>query len=205
MILRMISEEIKTGIAAIVPVLNGWCTIEKAEYICNLVIENKLQKGVELGVFAGRSLVPLGWGFEETGGHITGIDPWTTEACVEGKNDKANDDWWSTLNLEDLYRSTVNILRQLGLDNIVTLVRKKSAEAVLDFEDGSLDLVHQDSNHSEQISCDEVERWTPKLKAGGFWIADDTNWPTTQKAQKLLVEKGYTELYDSGSWKVYRK
>jgi hypothetical protein len=104
-----------------------------------------------------------------------------------------------------MYIATVNIIRQVNLESVVTLARKKSAEAVLDFEDGSLDLVHQDSNHSEQISCDEVERWTPKLKVGGFWIADDTNWPTTQKAQKLLVEKGYTELYDSGSWKVYRK
>ena len=201
----MIPEPTLTRLRSLIPTMEGWCPLEKAEYICNLVIENKLQRGVELGVFAGRSLLPLGWGFEQTGGSITGIDPWTKEACMEGTNAKENDNWWGSLNFQYFYEYTQNKIKEAALQSHVTLLRQTSAEAVLAFDNGSLDLVHQDSNHSEQISCDEVERWDPKLKAGGFWIADDTDWATTQKAQRLLIEKGFIQLYDSGKWKVYRK
>jgi len=194
-----------TALRTMIPTMEGWCTLEKAEYICNLVIKNNLQKGVELGVFAGRSLLPLGWGFQQTGGSITGIDSWSKEACVEGKNDKANDTWWSSLDFDHFYNYTQTKIAEAGLQSHVTLLRQTSADSVSSFEDESLDLIHQDSNHSEQISCDEVERWTPKLKLGGYWIADDTNWLTTKKSQRMLLEKGFEQLYNSGTWKIYRK
>jgi len=79
----------------------------------------------------------------------------------------------------------------------------KSSDAVKIFDDHSIDFLHQDSNHSEEISCMEVELYHNKVKPGGTWVFDDTNWPTTKKAQDLLVSKGYTEVYDSGEWKVY--
>jgi hypothetical protein len=44
-----------------------------------------------------------------------------------------------------------------------------------------------------------------KVKKNGFWVFDDTNWETTQKAQKLLESYGYKEIYDSGSWKIYKR
>ena len=44
-----------------------------------------------------------------------------------------------------------------------------------------------------------------KVKKNGFWVFDDTNWETTQKAQKLLESYGYKEIFDSGSWKIYRR
>ena len=65
--------------------------------------------------------------------------------------------------------------------------------------------MHQDSNHSEKISCNEVELYKNKLKTNGIWVMDDTNWDTTKKAQILLVSYNFEELYDSGDWKVYKK
>ena len=37
--------------------------------------------------------------------------------------------------------------------------------------------------------------WYNKVKPNGYIIFDDTNWTTTQKAQQLLVEKGFTNTY----------
>ena len=101
-----------------------------------------------------------------------------------------------------MYNYTYNLFKE---NEAVSLRREKSEEAVLFFSNDSLDFIHQDSNHSEKISCDEVERWLPKLKVGGFWIADDTNWDTTRVAQQRLTMNGCEEIYDSGSWKIYKK
>jgi hypothetical protein len=69
----------------------------------------------------------------------------------------------------------------------------------------SIDFLHQDSNHSEEISCEEVELYHSKVKPDGIWCFDDTDWSTTKKAQQLLLTKGYTEVYNAVSWKIYRK
>lgn len=189
---------------------DGWCTIEKAcEMYRVLQTLPPINTCVELGVFAGRSLIALGLAVKDNcEGQVPmvyGVDPWVAHATVEGTNDPANDEWWSKLDFEYFYKYTQNKVTENHLDKIVTLLRQKSKDAVTLFEDGSIQVIHQDSNHSEEISCEEVALWTPKLAVGGFWIFDDTNWPSTAKAQKELLEKGFvlTKSYDT--WGLYRK
>jgi len=180
--------------------IEGWCTKEKAikmmEYISN---DSKL--AVELGVWGGRSLLPIAM---KCKGDVYGIDAWNMDASLEGKNDIANDEWWSKMDYNKIYNYTHSLMQQYNCDN-VKLLRMKSSEAVRFFDDSTIDFLHQDSNHSEETSTIEVELYHSKVKPGGIWCFDDTNWPTTQKAQLNLVSKGYTEIYDSGSWKIYRK
>ena len=74
-------------------------------------------------------------------------------------------------------------------------------------------MLHQDGNHSEEMSCLDIELWSNKIKKKGYWLMDDTNWPTTQKAQKLIITKGFIEIdVDNGfgkiegrEWKLYQK
>jgi hypothetical protein len=73
------------------------------------------------------------------------------------------------------------------------------------YGDETVDLLHQDSNHAEEITCEEVELWAPKIRRGGYWIFDDTDWVTTQKAQAMLVHLGFEEIEDRVTWKVYRR
>ena len=87
-------------------------------------------------------------------------------------------------------RFATSVIVALGL-----LVAAPAAVAVL----------HQDSNHSEAISCAEVEQWTPKLARDGYWIADDTDWATTQRAQRRLHELGFEVVEDHVQWKVLRR
>ena len=137
-------------------------------------------------------------------GDVYGIDAWNLDASLEGKNDVANDEWWSTINYNSMYSYAHNLMTQYNCQN-VKLLRMKSRDAVKLFENNSIDFLHQDSNHSEEVSCEEVELYNSKVKPGGIWCFDDTNWPTTQKAQNILCSKGFKEVWDSGSWKIYRK
>jgi predicted O-methyltransferase YrrM len=203
----MTADKIIYKISTFIPDMHGWCTVDKASYIAKIILDKQLKNGVELGVFGGRSLVSFGFAFAETGGVITGIDPWKVNASLEGTNSEENDEWWAKLDYEFFLNYTQDKILEAELENTIRLMRMKSSEAIRFFDDNSLDFIHQDSNHSEEISCDEVNRWHSKLKSGGVWVADDTNWKTTQRAQTLLVEKGFTEIYSApnSEWKVYIK
>jgi len=181
--------------------IEGWCTKEKAIKMMEFVPDHVGALAVELGVWGGRSLLPIAM---KCNGDVYGIDAWNVDASLEGKNDVANDEWWSNINYSKMYSYTHNLMMEYNCQN-VKLLRMKSRDAVKLFENNSIDFLHQDSNHSEEVSCEEVELYHTKVKSGGIWCFDDTNWPTTQKAQGILCSKGYEEVYDSGSWKIYRK
>ena len=180
--------------------VEGWCTREKAIKMMEFISENA-DISVELGVWGGRSLLPIAM---KCKGYVYGIDAWTADASLEGKNDVANDEWWSKMDYNKIYNYANTLMQQYHCDN-VKLLRMKSIEAVKFFENESIDFLHQDSNHSEETSCMEVELYHSKVKRSGIWCFDDTDWPTTQKAQELIISKGYTEVYNAVSWKIFRK
>jgi len=189
-----------------VPTLHGWCTPEKAKHLYYLVLEqgdNPLC--VELGVFAGRSLMPMALGAKYMGGNAVGIDSWSKEACEQGVNDIANTEWWNTIDYDFFYNYTHKVMADAGLSEVTRLIRSKSSDAVSGFEANSISMLHQDSNHSEEVTVEEVNIWYDKVKIGGYWIFDDTDWPTTQVAQRLLLEKGYELVFTEtdGKYKVF--
>jgi hypothetical protein len=179
--------------------IEGWCTKEKAYKMASLISSNDLC--VELGVWGGRSLLPICF---MTDNKVYGIDAWMKDASLEGTNDEANNEWWSKINYEDMYNYTKKILLKYNCNN-ARLYRSRSRDVVNFFQDETIDFLHQDSNHSEEISCEEVELYHKKIKKDGIWVFDDTNWNTTIKAQNLLLSYGFIEIYDSGEWKIYKK
>ena len=186
--------------------IHGWCTIEKANKLMEIVEASKPTLSVELGVFGGKSLLPIALMSKKLNpaSKVIGIDAWSARACVEGTNDKENNDWWVNIDYTKMFRYTQNLMITNGVGDIVELWKETSRDSIVKFSDNSIDILHQDSNHSEEVTCEEVELYWTKVKEGGYWIFDDTNWPTTQKAQLLLVSKGYTETYShNGEWKVF--
>jgi predicted O-methyltransferase YrrM len=188
--------------------IHGWCTIEKANKLMELVKICKPKLSVELGVFGGRSLLPIALMSKKMNrrSRVIGIDAWSVNASLEGTNAKENDEWWANINYTDMFNYTKSVMIENNVNDIVELWKESSKNTAIKFEDKSIDLLHQDSNHSEEVTCVEVELYWNKVNDGGYWIFDDTNWPTTQKAQDLLLSKGYTEYYNhNDEWKVYLK
>jgi len=187
-----------------IPNIPGWCTPEKAKKMARLAFESPLC--IELGVFGGRGLVAIALGLREKGiGRVDGIDPFTAAAALEGTNDPANDEWWAKLDYESIARVAQKKLYELDLVHYAHLIRMASHEVADYYKDGTVDLLHQDSNHSEEISCKEVELWVPKIRSRGYWVFDDTDWPTTLLAQKILAASGFEMIEDHETWKVFRK
>ena len=54
-----------------------------------------------------------------------------------------------------------------------SLVKKKSMDAVKDFEDNSLDFVYIDANHEYSFVFEDIIEWTKKVKSGGVVYGHD--------------------------------
>ncbi len=195
-----------TYINTILPTLEGWCTKEKALTMYNCILELDKPLCVELGVFAGRSLVAICRAAKMKNGKVFGIDAWSKDASALGENTQENNDWWAKIDYDYFYNYTKNIIKESNVDDCCTILRNKTSDVVELFQDKSIDFLHQDGNHSEQVTIEEVNRWFNKVKIGGYWAFDDSDWPTTKAAQLLLVEKGYTLLSENdGKWQLYKR
>jgi hypothetical protein len=200
------NDDLATRIEAALTPLHGWTTPEKGVRLAQLVIEREAERTVEIGVFGGRGTIAMAMGHEVLRkGYVVGIDPWEVSAALDGENAPANDEWWRALDYEAIYEHFFQAVARHGLPRYCRIMRERSDSAIRLFADGSVSVLHQDGNHSEAISAAEVEMWTPKLESGGYWVADDTDWATTQKAMQRLSERGFELLEDHGGWRVYRK
>lgn len=188
----------------VLPTLPGWCSVAKGLKLAETVFTEKPNVCVELGVFGGRSLVALAFALKALGkGKVFGVDPYTPAASLEGTNDRENSDWWSRLDHEQIYVAAKKALDDLELTHFAEILRMRSQDAAARFE--SIDLLHQDSNHSEEVSCAELELYSPILKPGGIWIMDDTDWPTMQKARRKIAGLGFSIVYQDAGWVIFRK
>jgi hypothetical protein len=197
-----LSARIDKAIAA----LHGWATPEKATCLARLILQARAELSVEIGVFGGRGTIAMAMAHEALGyGYVAGIDPWSASASIEGENAPENDEWWQAVDYDAVLASFLAAVTSHGLSRQVRVMRQRSDEAVRLFADRSIAVLHQDGNHSEQVSSGEVVRWAPKIKPGGYWVADDCDWPTTAAALVLLEHQGFVLVEDHGSWRVYRK
>lgn len=187
--------------------MNGWCTKEKASRLYDLVLSAKPATVVELGVFAGRSFIPMALGLKHNQqGTITGVDPWAKTASTENYDpNDPNFIWWNSLDHEMILNCFKDSLKHYDVELFSSYIRSTSSEALQSFADGSIDILHQDGNHSEETSCKEIDMYAPKLRVDGYWIMDDTDWESTSKAQKLIIKKGFILLEDHTSWRIYKK
>ena len=191
--------------------LEGWSSEAKMLALANIIVENKVDTSVEIGVWGGRGLISMAMahrqlehqGYPKTCAY--GIDPWAARPCVEGKNDKENDEWWGKQDFEKIYADFIFNVAAHHLRPWCVWFRQRADQAIARFKPNSIGLLHQDGNHSAEVSQQEVNDWWPLIKPGGFLVADDTLWPSLQDTQKLILSKGAILTSDNGDWRIYQK
>jgi len=192
--------------------LPGWCDPYKAKRILRIALQCAAlggDKAVELGVYGGRSLVALALGYKLAGhGTVDGIDSWSREDCMEGQqSDVDRKLWGQDTDYEALVKHTLAGVAKFGVEGVANVVRKRTMDALSDYASGSIDLLHLDSNHSELTSCRDVTAWLPKMAPHSTWIADDSNWPSMQRALRLLEGGGFrrVETGPNDFWAVFER
>lgn len=189
----------------------GWCPLRKAHDLAMAVLVLRPKVVVELGVWGGKSLLPMALACQSIGsGKVYAVDPWSAAASIENY-DKPNVDWWGKQDHEAVYSAFVNSVRELALDTVVEIARVKSKNFS---PKADIDLLHVDGNHSE-VALADVNRFAPVVRIGGLVCMDDVGWstggvPTVAKAVAKLLKLGFTELYRTkvegeGEWAFFQR
>lgn len=200
-----LSEEITQQLERI---REGWCGPAKGVAIAETIIREQSKVCVEIGVFAGKSLLSAAIGLKHLGdGVIYGIDSWDTgDSLVDVE--QANRDWWSkNVDLEMIYQQFLNSLGQSEVTRFVRVLRMTSLEASK-IVPSPIDLLHVDASHSEWSSTSDVCLWVPKVRSGGIVIMDDSDWSSTQTAVRFVekwADKGDTIKGKESTSTFYRK
>jgi len=163
--------------------LEGWCSQEKAAILVDLIFQTDAKTVVEIGVFGGKSLIPMAFAMKYKGSGICyGVDPWSADESLVGM-DGVNADWWGHLDHEMIYRGLAKKIDEFALTDEIVLIRETSKDAP---EIDEIDVLHIDGNHSEETSMIDVTKWVPLVKKGGFVIFDDMTWGTQARAVAWL-------------------
>lgn len=188
------------------PLVEGWCSEEKATKIMDLILETQPEVCVEIGVFGGASILPtakaLKWNKK---GVVYAIDPWETLECIKNyDNDELNRDWWAKVDLKYVYDSYLKLIDFHHVKRYVKTMKMTSEEAAPLID--TIDILHIDGNHSEESSMFDTLTYFPKVKDGGYIWFDDHHWETTGKAFQYLSERcDVIEVVDNGNCYLFKK
>lgn len=190
--------------------LEGWCAEDKASVLIDIILKLKPTTIVEIGVFGGKSLVPMACALQvNQGGVIYGIDPWSAEASMEEVHNKDNKHYWSIVDHRGIMNGLMSKIEQLNLTDHIELIESTSENAPLIYD---IDILHVDGNHSDKTSFYDVNKWVPLVRKGGWIIFDDMKWheegvDTTARAVAWLDAncRKFAEFTDVCTWGIWIK
>ena len=203
-----LTDDLRGRIAAAVTPLHGWTTPAKACRLAELILETSAEQSVEIGVFGGRGTIADGHGPRRRwdSGCVAGIDPWDVSASLDGVQRPGQRRVVVAASITR--RSTQHFLTAL-CSTASCGVLLGHAGAIRDSRPGVCGRERDGAPSGRQpLRAGLLARgglWAPKLAPGGYWVADDTDWATTQRALRRLVERGFELVDNQGTWRTYRK
>jgi len=191
--------------------LDGWCSYEKAAVLVDIILKTKPETIVEIGVYGGKSLVPMAYALEVNGkGHMYGVDPWDTSESLKGINNASSEYFWGVyVNHSAIYAALCAKIQEFNLTQRITLVRSSSEDAA---PIENIDMLHIDGNHSPEASYIDVTKWAPLVRSGGIILLDDITWyeenAYTQAKSIQWLDTHCTKIAEfkgSNVWGMWRK
>jgi SAM-dependent methyltransferase len=75
--------------------------------------------------------------------------------------------------MDGIFAQAQNRMKAAIANGQYTFIRKKSMDAVKDFEDNSLDFVYIDGNHEGEYPYEDIKEWAKKVRPGGIVAGHD--------------------------------
>ncbi len=150
--------------------------------IGGLCLLHGYRKGAELGVSQGRFTMYLCALMHDM--EVDCFDLWAEQPNNEGEMAEQYLGWPH----EENYQRFKNLAEQYFPERI-KIHRMDSAKGADLIEDGSLDFVFIDADHSHAGCLRDLQAWYPKVRKGGIVAGHDWHWPTVQTALKEFGKK----------------
>ncbi len=146
--------------------------------------------GAEIGVLSGEFSEKLCKPNKEL--KLYCIDPWE----IVGDFDDYDDN--------KLKESFIEAKEKLAKYNC-SIIKKTSQDALIDFEDNSLDFVYIDADHEFSSVVSDISKWIQKVRIGGIISGHDfIRYVNIKRTRCHVVEavQGYTQAYHIKPWFV---
>ena len=154
---------------------------------------------VEIGSWLGKSIIYLAQRLQDIGKlnvKLVCVDTWEGE-----KNQPAHVDIVSAHGGSILNQFLDNI-KLAKVDGMITAICQDSAEAALQFVDGSVGAIWIDAAHDYDSVVKDLAAWYPKIKPDGIFSGHDWTWHEVAKAVTEHVESNGWELVTHNNyWK----
>jgi predicted O-methyltransferase YrrM len=178
-------------IISALPAIQGWCTERKAVWLADLIAENGCGRVLEIGIFGGRSLIPMAMAVKDRvpEGSVFGVEAWSNAVAVETATSAESDTWWREVDLKAIKAGFLRNLLENDLTGIVKVLEMSSDQAFKQLTATGIehfDLIHVDGSHSQAQALQDVEMWAGLLQPGGILVLDDIGWPSVQGARDHL-------------------
>lgn len=158
--------------------------------LAELFKELGFKVGVEVGVQEGKySKILLD---ANPGVELYGVDPYVPYR------------WYRDFTRRDTINSHYEAAHKLldGYSNY-KFIREMSEDAVVQFDDNSLDFVYLDGNHEFMHVAVDISLWQKKLRKGGILAGHDyIKRPMPTATHVLQVVNAYTDSYEVKPWFV---
>ena len=203
------NASIKASIEHRVLPMQGWCSLEKALFIAECCNDPKVNFYLELGVFAGKSIIPACIAFADKGhGFAFGVDPFAVNPALIGNNTPENDAWWKALDFKMVESWLWDSVNASGVQRFFGLLKMSSVDSLPVIKatiGGKIDVLHIDSNHSTDVSMFEAKSYIPLVKSDGIIIMDDVNWNTVKPTAAYVQSVCGEPIVSHAEWCAFKK
>jgi hypothetical protein len=182
----------------------GGGNIQKKYWMIQHILNENLKCCVEIGVWKGRSYIPMVVSTQKLNGIAYGIDPYTSENMMEYDAPSqvmiALPKVIKTIKFDLEYN---NVLKITNKYNNAIMIRATSENAVSMIKE-PIDLLHIDGNHDTKFVAIDINLYASKVRQGGYIVMDDINWPSVQEALSLLDQYS-VKINDFKEWGIWRR
>jgi len=188
----------------------GACPPEKFMYVYENYIKNKdIKIIVEIGVYNGCFLLPIT--VLNNNKLSYGIDPYKPYLQTDIKDNKklfelAKSMSMNTNFLDNVYNRLMSNISKHKIN--VNLIRDTAENAIINFEDNTIDILHIDGNHDYSSVLNDLKLYSKKIIKNGIIIMDDIDWTCVKKAldEFLLVNNDFNIIVAiNPSWCIIQK
>ncbi|MBW9173896.1 class I SAM-dependent methyltransferase [Clostridium estertheticum] len=186
----------------------GGSPLSECYIMAYLASSLKFKNYVEIGVYKGRSLFSVALAFQDNNGKAYGIDPY---ALDEAKEYDLEENFKNTVNsflegldFDEMYKNVFMNREKFKLDSVVEIIRKTSIEAVYDFKNIEIDMLHIDGNHDTKNVREDINNYSPLIRDGGIVIFDDIDWESV-KTCYAEVKIDYIILLETNNYAILMK
>jgi hypothetical protein len=164
----------------------GWGEIYYG-VISDIINKNNFETFAEIGVAFGGHLEEILTNTKIVKSYA--IDSYKLSTSTTDSFKKKDNTPFNQNDYDELYLFTKERLNKLG--NRVTFIREDSQDSLKHIEDGSLDMIFIDAEHSYEGVKNDINNWIKKVKKGGIISGHDydhPNFPGVKVAIEEAVE-----------------